>query len=159
MGMNELGTLGICIDEYDSGEMRGRIFSYLKEEPYEFTSAISLVKTISNIFDQGDYPQATMRCRLFGKETDSTAKNMQEFKLSDPRHYNFSRITIRGKKATFRVKVMFRQNASWQGTITWVDQNKEENFRSALEMLMLIDSSFEAQELAAEDSDSLEMAK
>ncbi|PWL64002.1 MAG: hypothetical protein DBY34_01030 [Oscillospiraceae bacterium] len=45
-----------------------------------------------------------------------------------------------GEKATFIVQVQFRQNATWQGSISWVEQKKEQKFRSALEMIKLMDS-------------------
>ncbi|NLW65775.1 MAG: hypothetical protein GXY26_06040, partial [Clostridiales bacterium] len=34
----------------------------------------------------------------------------------------------------------FRQNASWQGVITWAEDRREESFRSALELVFLMDS-------------------
>lgn len=33
-----------------------------------------------------------------------------------------------------------RQNATWQGTVTWVDRNEKQQFRSALELIKLIES-------------------
>ena len=42
--------------------------------------------------------------------------------------------------ATFKVKVLFRQNASWQGKIEWIEENMETSFRSVLEFVKLIDS-------------------
>jgi len=44
-----------------------------------------------------------------------------------------------GCEAKFIVNVKCRQNASWQGTIKWLDKNEEKQFRSALEMLKLMD--------------------
>ena len=46
-------------------------------------------------------------------------------------------------KATFVIQVQFRRNATWQGTIQWVDQNKRQSFRSTLEMIRLIDEALE----------------
>lgn len=43
------------------------------------------------------------------------------------------------EKATFVVKVNFRQNATWQGTISWTNQKKTQYFRSALELVRLMD--------------------
>ena len=43
-------------------------------------------------------------------------------------------------KQTFVVDIIDQQNASWQGTVKWVNTGKKENFRSALELLRLIDS-------------------
>lgn len=42
--------------------------------------------------------------------------------------------------ACFQVNVMFRQNATWQGSLFWADRGMEANFRSVLELLNLINS-------------------
>ena len=153
MGYGEHDTIGICIDEYNCGEMKGRIYSSLREEPDNFNSVITLVKQINDIFDEGDFPQATMRCRGFGKKLAPAPKHETERKAADAVRSFATRNNIRGRKATFRVRVMFRQNASWQGSLVWVEKNREENFRSVLEMMMLIDSSFEEERAALSDFD------
>ena len=43
------------------------------------------------------------------------------------------------KSSTFIVKIMREQNDTWQGSITWAEENKTEYFRSALEMIHLMD--------------------
>lgn len=43
------------------------------------------------------------------------------------------------KDQTFILKILDRQNSTWQGSILWVEQQNEQYFRSALEMLKLID--------------------
>ena len=45
-----------------------------------------------------------------------------------------------GRCATFAVRVLFRQNASWQGSVSWLEGSREESFRSALELAFLMDS-------------------
>lgn len=40
--------------------------------------------------------------------------------------------------ASFLVRVQFRQNASWQGTLIWLEKKESCAFRSLLEMLTLI---------------------
>ena len=42
-------------------------------------------------------------------------------------------------KGTFEISVKFMQNSTWQGEIHWVEKNQKQNFRSALEMLKLMD--------------------
>jgi len=44
------------------------------------------------------------------------------------------------KKRTFIIQITSCQNSSWQGTINWVDEHKAIPFRSALEMIKLMDS-------------------
>jgi len=46
---------------------------------------------------------------------------------------------IGSTKGTFEISVKFMQNSTWQGQIHWVEMNKKQNFRSALEMLKLMD--------------------
>lgn len=47
---------------------------------------------------------------------------------------------------TFIVKILDQQNASWQGNITWVEENREQYFRSTLELLKMIDGALEKQD-------------
>ena len=43
------------------------------------------------------------------------------------------------------INILQQQNATWQGTNTWVDENKTQNFRSALELIRLIDSTMDGE--------------
>ncbi len=43
-------------------------------------------------------------------------------------------------KGTFVVRIQYTQNNSWQGSITWTEKNQTEHFRSALEMMQLMDN-------------------
>jgi len=47
---------------------------------------------------------------------------------------------VRGEQETFDVKILFRQNASWQGSVVWLEQKQEQSFRSVLELILLFDS-------------------
>lgn len=47
--------------------------------------------------------------------------------------------------ASFLIQVQFRQNATWQGSIQWLDQKKAQRFRSTLELIQLMDSALDAQ--------------
>lgn len=44
---------------------------------------------------------------------------------------------------TFVVKILDRQNATWQGEVTWVEEQKIQRFRSALELLKMIDGALD----------------
>ena len=43
------------------------------------------------------------------------------------------------KKGTFIVKVDHCENETWQGNVVWAEENRSEHFRSALELIRLID--------------------
>ncbi len=44
---------------------------------------------------------------------------------------------------TFLVRVIFRQNASWQGTVQWLEGKKTQHFRSLLELTLLLQEALE----------------
>ena len=41
------------------------------------------------------------------------------------------------KSGTFVVHIKCCENATWQGDVTWAEENKKESFRSALELIRL----------------------
>lgn len=47
--------------------------------------------------------------------------------------------TEREALATFLVTVYFEQHASWQGTVCWVERQKQCFFRSELELILIMD--------------------
>ena len=59
-------------------------------------------------------------------------------------------MTDKGSKAvkmggqSFIVDIKCTQNHNWQGNLTWVDKKKTLAFRSALELIKLIDSAMES---------------
>ncbi len=58
-----------------------------------------------------------------------------------------------GKKidGTFVVHISQAENATWQGQVTWADQNEKMNFRSALELIKLMDAAVQSQEAEEEN--------
>lgn len=45
---------------------------------------------------------------------------------------------------TFLVHIIENQNATWQGNVTWLNQEKTKNFRSLLELIKLMDESVDS---------------
>ena len=85
------------------------------------------------LFDMMDYPQSFAETRTFWKHPCFDEAEPKEIIANSDLPQN-------GKTANFILKVVFRQNASWQGSLSWLNQNKEESFRSVLELLKLIDN-------------------
>nr|WP_317283099.1 hypothetical protein [uncultured Sellimonas sp.] len=53
--------------------------------------------------------------------------------------------SIKNSKETFLLTIESQQNATWQGTVTWVEKRDKQYFRSALELIKLIESALEEQ--------------
>ncbi len=163
--LNEMCSSKICVDEYKAGELSGRIYNGNYSEPFVFCGVLGLLKQLEYMFDHFEYPQRTTRNRSFAKEKEirtelgfqeqhcvADAGNIKERMLNaseiissedteetDEKEHS----TERGKLATFYVKVMFRKNATWQGTVLWLDHDEQLNFRSVLELLFLMDGALE----------------
>ena len=50
------------------------------------------------------------------------------------------------QKKTYRDICSTCDNATWQGEVTWAEANKKKSFRSALELIRLIDGALEVDE-------------
>ncbi|MEG0275640.1 MAG: hypothetical protein RR630_01280 [Coprobacillus sp.] len=56
------------------------------------------------------------------------------------------------KQTSFMIVVKNTQNETWQGSIRWVEEKRETHFRSALELMKLIDSAIDTEIVENKDS-------
>lgn len=89
---------------------------------------MQLILQIDGLLDEMRFPQSFNETRSFAPVL------MPSFNIRP------DQAEPKGKLATFLVKIIFRQNASWQGSVVWQEQRREESFRSALELLFLMNS-------------------
>ena len=52
---------------------------------------------------------------------------------------------------TFIVKIINQQNSTWQGSLTWVEEQKTEYFRSALELIKMMDEAVGTNSVSEEE--------
>lgn len=118
----------ICIDSYDKSVPVGRFYNQFCQDEISFHGTIDLIKKMEAMLDQMNFPQSFSAIRSFAEKPnvnmDGLSKGFHE----------------KGKLATFSIRVIFRQNTSWQGTITWHEKKSEQTFRSVLELILLMDS-------------------
>ena len=117
----------IYIDSYDNSVPVGR-FQILSDPDAQFFHGLcQLLLGINRCFDQNNFPQSFSQLRTF----------------QNPRKQDTSSLLSTQKPgglATFSVRILFRQNASWQGMVTWVEGKQQEYFRSVLELIVLMDN-------------------
>lgn len=133
--LNEMCSMRICVDRYENEVLIGRLCNSYYEKPIPFSSTISLLKIMDSIFDHFEYPQRSIETRSFSEEAKKDPLSNTPV-LSSPVQMDEG-----GQLNTFYVKVIFRKHATWQGSISSISDKSEYNFRSVLEMLLLIDSS------------------
>lgn len=128
----------IGIDAYENGDFSGRAWQPYSNEPIAFEGLIDLFLQMDELFDKWEFPQRAQKIRTFAKndEGNKDEKNL----INDKKKRNTTLQDNRGKKDTFIIQVQYRQNSTWQGQVVWAEQNKKEHFRSALELMKLIDS-------------------
>ena len=125
---NEYRTTIVCVDSYADCVLEGRYYNQAREEGVRFVSAFDFLRSMENMLNQTQFPQAFAGIRSF---QNSLAELCEKPEKS---------LSCYGGLATFHLKVLFRQNVSWQGTLRWIEGKKEESFRSVLELLFLMDS-------------------
>lgn len=140
--MNNIGNRGgghqittVCVDEYIDGVMRGRFYNRTIEGGRAFQSVVQFLLEMERMLDAAESPKAYAARRLFADPLAQPAESSDEMCQT-------------GKLATFAVRVIFRQNAGWQGSVTWLEGGQEQSFRSVLELLLLLDSALTYQRSA-----------
>lgn len=121
-------TTLISIDDYKDRIPVGKLSNPGVEAAIPFYGTMQFLDQMEKLLDGLQFPEAFAQIRKF--RTDVAVRTMTEFQ---PREYS-------GQIATFHLRVLFRQNASWQGSILWLEGKQEESFRSVLELLMMMDS-------------------
>ena len=106
-----------------------------------FTSAGQLLLQIDGLCNRLGFPQPSVVSRSFRSQKRAGTEKEREaaLKMMDPENVNEKR----GEEATFVLHIKYRQNATWQGTVTWAEKNQSCEFRSALELLKLVDSALD----------------
>ena len=99
----------VCVDAVENGVASGRFYHGNLDEERTFTNLNQFLVNMDRLLD-GDFGEAA-------PVADS--------------------VWHTGKLATFRLRIAFRQNASWQGSVMWLETRHEEKFRSALELLSI----------------------
>lgn len=124
----------VCVDNYENSVVKGFVCSQITESALPFYGITELFKILDSILDMLAFPQKSLDYRKFSRSAEEEIKT--EIQLFNDEK---SLLSQQGKLATFIIQIQFRQNATWQGAISWLNHKKKQNFRSALELLKLLD--------------------
>jgi hypothetical protein len=98
------------------------------------TTIWELLKSIEDDLTTNKFPQSAMRYRTWGAGNETERKEMS---------YDIYGIKVdlvpRTGDPTFIIRVLYRQNATWQGTIQWIEGRQMRLYRSMNELLSLMD--------------------
>ncbi|MDR1298760.1 MAG: hypothetical protein LBJ84_00720 [Oscillospiraceae bacterium] len=128
----EMKTSVIAVHSYENKTLKGTVTNPYFEKPAAFDNVIQLIFLIDELQDAINFPLESMKARSFvGSDAPQSAN---ERKTAEDAGLIGSPI------ASFKLNIMFRQNASWQGGIVWIENQSESQFRSLLELIMLLDN-------------------
>lgn len=123
------------VTSYHERCLKGILSGSLLNGELVFRSAIELLCQLEGLMDQAELPQSNEEARVFQPTAQPAGGEAG---------------IAAGEKlpviACFQLSVMFRQNATWQGRLFWLDQGVEMHFRSVLELLNLINSALSVKE-------------
>ena len=118
----------VCIDSYIHGVMTGSFFNAGTGKREEFESVVEFILKMQKVLEELKTPQSFNEMRHFmPSATIELSPSTDEEKHT-------------GELATFSIRIIFRQNASWQGSVMWLEGKQEESFRSVLELIILMHS-------------------
>ena len=120
----------LCVNSYERGVMKGRCYNAgLEGGCMEFESLAQFLTSAEALFDASHFPQSFTAKRSFAPPS----VDLTPGRSSDPGPQT-------GQCGTFIIRLLFRQHASWQGSVTWIEGGGEQAFRSVLELILLLDS-------------------
>lgn len=123
----EYRSTTVCVDSYDNGVPCGRMYNRSLPEGKSFCGVTRFLIEMEQLLNDMDFPKAFAEIRHFTPCANSeTGPPETEIRM--------------GIAATFTIRILFRQNASWQGSVTWVEGKQEQSFRSVLELILLLDN-------------------
>ena len=123
----------VCIDSYQKGVPKGRFYNPYMSGEQPFQSLTQFLQGMESILEKMDFPKAFTATRTFAP-LPQPSDNLPPGQCQP------------GAEATFLVRILFRQNASWQGSITWLEGKQEQSFRSVLELILLMGSALDCPE-------------
>ncbi len=126
----------VCVDSYENDILQGRFYYDSQTTAIPFHGLMQLLLYMDTCFDGASFPQAFESKRTFS-EAELVKDKTAEQSTPLPRLEGTPEM---GALVTFQIRLLFRQNTSWQGNVLWLEGKKNENFRSVLELIHLMHS-------------------
>lgn len=126
----------LCVDRYGGGTIEGRMYHGYQKENIHFYGYEKVIKIAEGLFNALGFPfMGTGDRDIHGNIRSCDRTEGMERVLSEE-----ELLKKHGDKGTFVIRVRHRQHSSWQGEITYLEEDKSVCFRSLLELIKIIDN-------------------
>ncbi len=118
----------------------GRLYSPFLKNPVMFNSLLELNLLIEQIMDDCDVPKCDNSYERIGCEEKEIYRKLEytNSQIVQLKNYSNQMKLFTNLENVYFVEMIRRQNCSWQGIVTWLNENKTEFFKSELELMKLI---------------------
>ena len=143
-----VNAIVLCIDRYDVS-MHGRYYHHFSRDAVLFDDEADMLMGMEKLYDDLNFPFPGNNERHFVKRKEIPMKEELNRELEDEQM-----LDMHGDLGTFIIRVQHRQNSSWQGRITWVEEDKTLYFRSVWEMMKLIEEALKDHKQSEEEGEA-----
>lgn len=126
----------LCVHAVNGGDLAGEFYHSYSLTSVPFQGIGQMILRMEKLYDYLRFPYPGTNIRSFGEEKKLTRLTEERKKIMT----DDALLSKHGDIGTFIVRVQHRQNSSWQGRITWMEEDKTVQFRSVWEMIKLIES-------------------
>lgn len=126
----------LCVDQLQRHQISGKFYHGYSAEEVLFRSETQVLFQMEKLFDDIKFPYPSTDSRTFAAKKQKNSGEQERARLMSDEEL----LSRHGELGTFIIRVQHRQNSSWQGSITWTEQNRTIYFRSIWEMIKLIES-------------------
>lgn len=140
----------LCFDSYGQ-KISGRLYHGYSWGGIPFSSVERAFLCMEDFYNSIQFPFPGTEDRSFLEKRTGSRKERMTRMMKDE-----ELLKKHGDMGTFIVRVQHRQNSSWQGVVTWTDRHKSIPFRSALELMKMIDEALLSEESADDDISFIE---
>ena len=149
-----------------NGNIQGELSCKYFEEPFKFSSLMSMIEMMETTFDAKGFPEKHMLPRTFGASKPRLRKHEVDLDELLSKYTSLDEDDAGGgtgaavagaddaggdaaagagsaagdKLCSFDISVRFRHNAEWQGSILWIEKDVTKQFSSIVELIKLIDN-------------------
>ena len=126
----------ICVNALKYRQPCGLLYHSYSEEATPFENVSQMVRQMEALYDMLRFPHPGLSERSFGGPKPTNQQRVERDRIMSDEKL----LQKHGDIGTFIIRVQHRQNSSWQGRITWMEEDKTIQFRSTWEMIKLIES-------------------
>ena len=129
----------LCINDAEQHDWKAEFFHAYSKTGVRVQNIEQLITALAQFYNGLNFPYPGTNLRSFDTKKDDQIRYKERKRVMQDDEL----LSKHGDLGTFIIRVQHRQNSSWQGRLTWMDQDKTVYFRSIWEMMQLIESALD----------------